>query len=140
MLVAIRQNLPKRAFIWISVWVIWFVTLWFLSSLQPSTPKGPEIPHFDKVQHFVYFAIGGVLFSGWLKIKRPPMTALSIILLTTLIGATVGAVDEYHQTFTPGRSGNDPYDWTADLLGSFFGAFCCLRLLFPQTSSKPGKI
>lgn len=41
------------------------------------------------------------------------------------MGGLVGIIDEYHQTFTPGRTGNDLGDWIADILGSIAGASYC---------------
>jgi VanZ family protein len=34
----------------------------------------------------------------------------------------IGAVDEFHQLQTPGRSGGDGLDWLADSAGGFLGA------------------
>ena len=33
----------------------------------------------------------------------------------------VGALDEWHQTTTPGRQGADPWDWLADVAGAALG-------------------
>lgn len=46
-----------------------------------------------------------------------------LITAAVVVIALIGALDEYHQSFTPGRSGNDPFDWLADLLGAIAGAF-----------------
>jgi VanZ family protein len=43
-----------------------------------------------------------------------------------VIIATFGALDEFLQTFTPGRTGDDIYDWTADVLGALTGALLSL--------------
>jgi len=43
--------------------------------------------------------------------------------------AVAGALDEFHQTFTPGRSGNDFFDWLADLSGGLLGAMIALLFL-----------
>jgi len=39
-----------------------------------------------------------------------------------IAGTLYGVSDEFHQTFTPNRSGNDLGDLTADFIGSFIGA------------------
>lgn len=49
------------------------------------------------------------------------MTAVIVI-------GIVGILDEYHQSFTPGRSGNDPYDWLADVVGGMVGALVFKRV------------
>jgi len=48
---------------------------------------------------------------------RVPAGARAIIA-----GTLYGVSDEFHQTFTPNRSGNDLGDLTADFIGSFIGA------------------
>jgi VanZ family protein len=49
--------------------------------------------------------------------------------------AVVGAADEIHQMWTPGRSGADVGDWTADVVGSAIG-IACLSLLYARRSAK----
>ncbi len=108
---------------WLAAIIGWGLTLLFLSSLSHTMPPGgPEIPHLDKVMHFTYFAIGGLVLGTYAIFKSGVKSApLLRVLLPILILAVIGALDEYHQSFTPGRSGNDPYDWLADLLGASFG-------------------
>ena len=52
--------------------------------------------------------------------------------MVTLVGSVIGRLDEYHQTFTPGRSGNDYGDWLADTLGAAAGAFFVLLIVLPR--------
>ena len=46
--------------------------------------------------------------------------------LVLVVGLT-GALDEWHQSHVPGRSGNDPADFAADLLGAVAGALLLRR-------------
>jgi VanZ family protein len=39
----------------------------------------------------------------------------------------VGVADEFHQSFVPGRQGNDPFDLMADILGSLCGSLVFQR-------------
>jgi VanZ family protein len=81
------------------------------------------IPHFDKLEHFGYFLIGGFLLSGGIFTANPERSSWKRIVWTTVIAiAAIGCIDEWHQCFTPGRSGGDPWDWLADLLGGTAGA------------------
>ncbi|MGJ8643844.1 MAG: VanZ family protein [Luteolibacter sp.] len=83
---------------------------------------GPEIPHIDKVLHFGYFFGGGIILSTYVLLKKGVTASITIRFLIPLaVLASIGALDEYHQTFTPGRSGNDPFDWLADVLGAAAG-------------------
>ncbi|MEO7341526.1 MAG: VanZ family protein [Luteolibacter sp.] len=109
---------------WLAALIIWFGVLWILSSsTHPDIPM-PPIEDFDKVEHFGYFFGGAVLFSAYLFRKKPDFAQWRIIIPTVIIGmALLGWLDECHQGFVPGRSGNDPFDWMADVLGASAGAF-----------------
>ena len=119
----------KRPKAWILAWPVWFVTLWLLSSGTPTPENVPKIPYLDKIAHFGFFFGGGGLLCGWLRHQFKKLNALQCIGITTLVGSLVGVIDEYHQTFTPGRSGNDIGDWTADTLGSLTGAIVMILVL-----------
>ncbi len=109
--------------LWFSFLIFWAVTLYMLSSFSKTMPDGgAEIPHIDKILHFGYFMGGGIIFGTWVLLwKGTAAGALARIAIPLAILACGGALDEYHQTFTPGRSGNDPFDWLADSLGSATG-------------------
>lgn len=116
-------RLPRHPAIWLAALLAWYGLLWFLSSITGI--KGPQpIPHFDKFQHFAYFLGGGMLFSGFRFLLNPGNARWRSILITTiLLMAALGFIDEWHQCFTPGRSGGDPWDWLADLIGGAAGAW-----------------
>lgn len=113
---------------WFSAFVAWFATLWWLSSVTPGSSNGPEIPHLDKIAHFGFFFGGAGLLSAALFGLNPSSPNWRRITLTTiLVLAAVGALDEWHQTHTPGRSGNDLGDWLADVLGATAGTLVFRR-------------
>jgi VanZ family protein len=130
--------------LWLLSFVIWAFTLYLLSSLPNVAPDGgPEIPHLDKVMHFGYFMGGSFLFTTYLLLKHGPGAHATVrVVIPILLFAFIGALDEFHQTFTPGRSGNDPFDWLADLFGAATGIFLAHRLhpflLKILRSSAPG--
>lgn len=90
----------------------------------------PPIWNIDKVMHFVYFFAGAVTVAKFLQqsenLRQSPKSLVRICLL---LGALVGALDEFHQSFVPGRYGNDPLDFAADVLGSFAGASYAVHML-----------
>ena len=113
-----RKSLVVAFFLWASL-------LYFLSS-QSKLNSGPEIhlPHLDKIAHFTYFALGSVFVTLWCRATFNTR-ALSLILPVTLLGI-IGMLDEYHQSFVPGRNGNDLGDLIADILGAAAGAILTL--------------
>lgn len=119
--------LPPSAWIWFGLWAIWFCVLWILSGSNPKIDNAPKIPHFDKILHFGYFMIGGFCIANGLNLKSSYRWK-TIILIAFIVGATVGASDEYRQSFTIGRSGNDIGDWIADISGTLAGSFYCFYM------------
>lgn len=120
---SVNRSIP----IWlpISAWVavlLWAVAITSLSAMSPRELH--EIAPFqfwDKAAHFTAFATGAValvLALRWSSAWSWPR----ILCFAVLALAIFGAIDEFHQTFTPHRSGADPSDWTADLLGALAGA------------------
>ncbi len=118
------RRLSRNPKFWLAAFLTWLGVLWILSSRPFTGPQLPPIDHFDKIAHFGYFFGGSGLLSAWLFRRNPARPNWKAILAgVILISAVIGGLDEYHQSFTPGRSGNDPYDWLADVLGATAGVF-----------------
>lgn len=116
-------RLIRQPVLWLCALLGWNGTLWWLSSLRGSNHKLP-ITHFDKFLHFTYFFAGGMLFAGWCLRRNPGLPDWKRILpAAIIIMALIGFIDEWHQCYTPGRSGADIWDWTADVIGAAAGAF-----------------
>lgn len=114
----------ERSITWAMAWLGWFAVLCILSSMSHPGPK-INVIGIDKVEHAVYFAIGGTLLLLAITLRGKNARAAldhtpwrKLALLVFLAGAAVGWVDEWHQSYTPGRSGLDVYDWVADVFGS----------------------
>ncbi len=108
---------------WIAM-VLWWVVTFTASSFSVAAPAAPafEIPHLDKVFHFCWFTGGGFLLANAILFRRPPITSIWLkFLIPIVVMSMLGALDEYRQSFTPGRSGNDLGDWIADTLGGICG-------------------
>ncbi|WP_234553521.1 VanZ family protein [Thermus caliditerrae] len=83
--------------------------LWWLSS-QPATGMG--LPHpWDKGAHFLAYLFLGLLLR----------LGLGRFLPAFLLAALYGALDEWHQSFVPGREAFG-LDLLADALGAWAGA------------------
>jgi VanZ family protein len=108
------------------------ILIWILSSIS-ALPVTKVFFGLDKVLHFgAYAAIaaaGGLRFSAESWAKHP----LRNFLLCVAVASAYGVVDEYHQSFVPGRD-SDIWDWVADTLGGMAGAAAIMlfmRILKP---------
>ncbi len=115
MLAALRS--PR---LWWSIALLWFIMLFIISSM-PRLPPGPDIPFQDKVMHTGYYAIGGFCVFLALRFRAAPFSNRAALVGAIVFCAGVGWFDEWHQTFTPNRRGNDFWDWLADALGGVLG-------------------
>ena len=118
-----RHPLP-----WLAAFAVWFATLWWLSSRVNHFPPALDFQMSDKVLHFGYFFFGGLSFAAFLYRRSPERPNWDrIVLLSLLCAGLTGALDEWHQSMVPGRSGHDIFDFQADLLGSLCGALVLRR-------------
>ena len=94
----------------------------FLASSIPSDELVDiDIPHIDKLIHFVeYFILGALLVRAFMS-SSSETNFKSILLLSILIASTYGILDEFHQRFVPGRS-FEIFDMFSDIIGSLSGA------------------
>lgn len=113
----LKQWLPFFA------WVI----LIFVGSSIPRLPASPfGMPRgSDKIAHFLEYLILAFLFYRGIRGERwrGGIPAWLIVLVT---GLAIASIDEYHQTYIPGRDAN-LLDWTADMTGIGTGALIGLR-------------
>ena len=119
----------RRPFFWFAAFLAWVAAMWWLSSSpKPLGSNMLEIPHIDKVLHFGWFMGGAILLSSFLMLKgnRESPRPLHAVIVVFFI-AILGAIDEWHQSYVPGRSGNDPGDWTADIAGALVGVMIFRR-------------
>ena len=132
-------RLPAKSAPYLCLFLAWGALLWLLSASEPSTRFGPEIPHFDKVLHFCYFAAGGSLLAAYSGLRWPALSRGKLLLGVALVCSVIGRLDEYHQSFVPGRSGNDTGDWLADTLGGLFGAWLLVCYILSGIRQKRGE-
>ncbi len=97
---------------WLPV-VIWCALI-FTGSSVPGDAIDSRLSLHDKIIHASEYAGLGFLLARAFGAR--------LWWLAIVLGALYGVSDEFHQTFTPHRSGNDLGDMTADLIGSAIGA------------------
>jgi VanZ family protein len=97
---------------WLPV-LLWAAAIFALSS-RSHLPRAPLFLGWDKLQHGLGYALGGVLLARALYPGRRSA------VLALALGSLYGLSDEIHQSFVPLRS-PDPRDWLADTLGVLAG-------------------
>jgi VanZ family protein len=102
--------------------IILYCLLIFIQSSYPSIERTPELPHLDKMLHFVAYALLGALFLRAFKTSRIKNNARFILILSVLLSFLYGISDEIHQHFVPYRSA-DLMDVLADMLGGLMGVY-----------------
>ena len=105
--------------------IAWAALVLVLTSvpLPPTAVSGIE--GVDKVVHAGLYGVLGALAARSAWDARPGLAAVAGVLLGVLLFA---ALDEWHQSFIPGRSA-DPRDWLADAVGAIAGAALAVRTL-----------
>ncbi len=119
----INDSLSRRFVLRHAPMLLWGGLITFLSSLSNiQTPETMDFP-VDKVAHFIEYAIFALLtwrsFSSLLRSK----SAICVVLLSLLFLSAFALLDEYHQSFVPGRQA----DWL-DFAADFAGASAALLL------------
>jgi VanZ family protein len=98
----------------------WVALTLTLTSI-PEPEFGPSFPGADKLAHFGFYGVAGFLFVLW---RREIGTgAAAAVVCAAIFAALLGAVDEYHQQWIPGRS-MELLDWAVDVAGGTAGGFC----------------
>ena len=116
--VAPRAAPPSRA-AWLAVAAYALVVV-CLSSRPGGGPARWWFLRYDKVNHAIEYFILGALAVRALRASglATGRACLAAIALTVAFGVS----DEWHQSFVPGRSGNDLGDLAADAAGAGAGS------------------
>jgi VanZ family protein len=93
--------------------VVAYVGLIFTLSTWKHPPSGPEVPHFDKLEHTVEYGILGLLILWAAGGRGRGWRGLALVVAAGLV---VAMVDESIQGHTPGRD-SSAFDILADLVG-----------------------
>lgn len=92
---------------------------------------------FRKLAHYTLYTLGGILIL--LHINLYTIKQSKKVILTQIIGTMYAIIDEFHQLFVPGRSG-EIRDVCLDSLGLITGIILLLIFLkFIERRKKVGK-
>jgi VanZ family protein len=136
---SVIEGFSKRPVFWSAAFLVWLALLVWVSMRIPPTGQEQAFPQQDKVLHFVFFSGGGVVLAALLRLTTRLRPWL-LVFAATLVLSLLGAADEYHQQFVPGRDGLSLADWIADTAGALAGGVLLIRtgpLLSRSLSSPP---
>jgi len=102
------------------------VLLFVLSSLPGDDSFLNTFEISDKIKHFIAYFVLGITYCIFVPIKRWLAKPIFWSVAIAALCAIFGVLDEYHQSFVPGRSGNDLGDLTADFIGGLVSVFLYL--------------
>jgi len=105
--------------------ICWAGLIYFLSD-QPGMDVIPLFPGQDKIFHAIVFGVLGFLVLGAMHARArgySPAQVWTAVVLT----AFYGMLDEFHQTFVPGRTA-DTWDVVADVSGGMLGIYVLYAL------------
>ena len=108
-----------RRFLWYHFPLILYAILVIgVSSLR--NLRGPHVDFIalDKLAHFVEYALFALLTWRSFSHLSSRLSANMALLLSLLFLAVFALIDEYFQSFIPGRHA-DAADWATDILGAF---------------------
>ena len=116
---SIEVTLKKFFIYWFPI--LLYCLLIFIQSSYPSPKIETNVPQFDKMLHFLGYALLGALFLRAFLTSSMNHRLILIFLLSVLFSGLYGISDEIHQSFVPFRDAS-VMDALADIIGSAFGA------------------
>lgn len=103
--------------------VAFAVLIWIASSQTFDGPPSPRWKSwlFNGLHVGIYFVLGGLLFCTMgFDLRRRA-------IVTVILCAIYGAIDEWHQSFVPGRHAS-ALDWISDVVGGLLAVSFLLYL------------
>ncbi|MEM9192721.1 MAG: VanZ family protein [Myxococcota bacterium] len=100
--------------------VAYMALIWFVSSIDLGRVSVDFLPLRDKAVHFVEYAVLGFFVAYAVRMQWPDRPGVRRSALAFAITLAWGILDEFHQAFVPGRSG-EVLDIVADGTGAVAG-------------------
>lgn len=104
----------KIPFTWLTL--VYAILILIVSSIPNLKTPQLGFENQDKLYHFIEYSIFSVLLFFTLLNSNKNFLRKNVLLISILIGASFGILDELHQKFIPGRTA-DILDFTADFVG-----------------------
>ncbi len=114
--------------------VIIYCILIFIQSSYPSCSGIPDLPHMDKLLHYIGYAILGALFFRAFMSMELAENIKLVFMLSIISSTLYGISDEIHQYYISYRNA-DIMDVLADMTGSVFGVYAYYKFFVTASYS-----
>jgi len=116
--------------------IVVMIGITVLSAMPGNDPFLNAFHFSDKIKHFIaYFALGMSL-CFWTPSKKWLAKPIIHGIIVVFICIVFGIFDEYHQSFVPGRKGNDLGDLAANTIGGLVTPFLYFLIIRWRASKK----
>jgi VanZ family protein len=113
---SIEETVSKKKIPYTWLTLAYAVLILIVSSIPDLKTPQLGFEYQDKLYHFIEYSIFSVLLFFALLNSQRDFLRKNVLLISLLIGASFGILDELHQKFIPGRQA-DVLDFTADFVG-----------------------
>ena len=114
--------------------LVWMLFIFTVSAI-PATKVPSLIFQTDKLVHGCVFFMQCWLFHVAFRFQEIPSLKSNSLMIAIILTSMLGATDEFHQMFTPGRT-VDFFDWLADTIGALLYAAIYSRYKFYDVTVK----
>ena len=97
-------------------WILMMTTISVQSSISDISLPDIGFDLMDKLLHFLVFGFLGILMVRGFHLQPLISNKLTGYIFIIILGLLFSAIDEWHQSFVPGRTA-DIWDWVADSAG-----------------------
>ena len=117
--------------------LLWACGLLLLSAQPADRLPSSALWNIDKLVHALLYAALGALSGRALAVRSSPRRAARLAVAATAVGLAVfGLVDEWSQSFTPGRM-SSAADAVADAIGACAGLLAASRYYGRRDAAHP---
>ena len=113
---SIEETVSKKKIPYTWLTLVYAVLILIVSSIPDLKTPQLGFEYQDKLYHLIEYSIFSVLLFFALLNSQRNFLRKNVLLISLLIGASFGILDELHQKFIPGRQA-DVLDFTADFVG-----------------------
>lgn len=114
--------------VWLVSLLVYLGMIFAVSNIPAMDLLVIRFPNWDKFAHFFEYLPVGFMVTGLLSSKFPGSRPAVLIPAVIAISLLLGGLDEFHQSFVPGRDVSLG-DAIADVLGATVGAMLAVHFM-----------